>query len=70
MGKSSAIFVSRPDPDFAMVIAAMFAIEKPIRIDRDPVFIFKPDPDFFTPGGTGINHQHRGGGSNRSLLRK
>jgi len=28
-------------------IAIMIAIEKPIRINHDPVFLFQSNPDFF-----------------------
>jgi hypothetical protein len=34
------------NPDCKIFIAIRIAIENPIRIDRDPVFMFKPDPDF------------------------
>jgi len=32
----------KPDPDFEMVIAITIAIEKPIRINQDPIFISQP----------------------------
>jgi hypothetical protein len=34
-----AIFSSQPDRDFGIAIATMIPIEKPIRIDRDPILI-------------------------------
>jgi hypothetical protein len=48
-------FSVQSDPDFSFQsrsgfrfqIVITIAIEKPIRINRDPVFIFKSDPDFF-----------------------
>jgi len=36
----------QPDPGFEIAIAIMIAIEKTIRIDRDPFLIAEPDPKF------------------------
>jgi hypothetical protein len=42
----SAVFIFKPDPGFEIVIAIIITIEKPIRINQDPVFILPPDRDF------------------------
>jgi hypothetical protein len=59
--------ISKPDRDFhlqidlrfSIAIAIMTAIEKPIRINRDPIFIFKPDPDFCTKIDPRFRSQNR-----------
>jgi len=39
------VFIFQPDFDFGIPIAITIAIEKPIRINHDPVFKFQSNPD-------------------------
>jgi len=36
--RADAIFIFKSDPDFEIAIAITIPIEKPIRINRDPIF--------------------------------
>ena len=55
----SAIYIFKSISDFEIAIAIMIAIEKPTRIDRDPILIRKSIRDFYMKTGSRLKNRNR-----------